>query len=223
MQHVLECRRCQRKFISENWKARFCGRSCYFASRTGIRRPDIFVPRERRKCRTCGKEFITGGTDGPMKKSTCSLSCAARIPRGRRRTRITARQMSCCEAAWFAGIVDGEGFIVLTNKQYPAPNFTLGVSNTSRELLERILVVTGCGRLDDESRFREHNNPYASRSWKWCAMTANAIVLLKQILPWLIVKKARAEKAIAGERWEPGFGLSEGKKKQMEATFGKKP
>lgn len=222
MQHQLVCKQCGCSFTSQNWKAIFCGNACYFKSRIGTRRPDLIVPRERRLCRTCGKEFITGGTDGSIKKSTCSLSCAARVPRGRRRTVVTARQMTCCEAAWLAGIIDGEGFIVLTNKQYPTPNFSLGVSNTSRELLERILAVTGCGRLDDDQRARQHTNPYASPSWKWCAMTANAVVLLKQILPWLIVKKARAEKAIAGERWEPGFGLSPGKRRQMEATFGRK-
>lgn len=222
MDHLLTCCQCQASFVSINRKARFCGRYCYHLSQLGRRRPEITVKRETRRCKTCGIEFTIGGSDGPTKRVCCSLQCAARIPRGRRRTKVTARIMTPTETAWLAGIVDGEGFICVTNKRFPTPTFILGVSNTCRPLLTRILEVTGCGRLDDSTRGVDRMNPYASRSWKWCAMTANALILLEQMLPWLIVKKSRAEKALAGERWEPGFGLSDGKKKQIEATFGPK-
>lgn len=217
MIHHLTCRHCHEPFGSLNYKAKFCSPKCFHVSQVGRRRPQLVVPREQRLCRTCGKAFMVGGADGALTRTCCSLSCAARLPRGRRTTKATARTMSAVEAAWFAGVFDGEGYVICSNKNYPTPTFILGISNTCLPFMEKVLEVAGCGRLTvDRRQTRDH-----SCSWKWTLSSSrNTAALLVQIFPWLIVKRARAEKAIAGERWENGFDLSPGKARQIRAAYG---
>src|SRR6516164_2619238 len=110
-------------------KVLYCSRDCFYKSRVGRRRELDPSEKEERVCLRpgCGKAFIVGGGGNrPRTAKYCSRTCSKNaywqsIRRGETPppTRATfegqshdvARTMSETEAAWFAGIVDGEGCI----------------------------------------------------------------------------------------------------------------
>ena len=62
------------------------------------------------------------------------------------------KNLSTSEAAYLAGLIDGEGSITLSRK-YRGENRQLGVSisNTDRRLLEWVLKVIGVGRVTNKA------------------------------------------------------------------------
>lgn len=62
----------------------------------------------------------------------------------------TARLMTPCEAAWMAGIVDGEGTITVRSKAYPGGKHYqvagISVPNTDVAMIARLVECTGIGR-----------------------------------------------------------------------------
>lgn len=99
--------------------------------------------------------------------------------------------MSEVECAWMAGLIDGEGTIVRTKNG--RDNYSLRLSNTSRPLLDRIMEVAGTGALYDIPKHQSHHKS----AWLWQVNTRNAALLLRQVLPWLIVKRERAEEVLS--------------------------
>lgn len=103
------------------------------------------------------------------------------------------KKLSVEHAAYLAGIIDGEGHITITSCAYRGRQklaLMVGVSNNSLELLEWILITTGCGKIYHRSRF--HNKGCV---WNLTG-SQNVIFLLEQIIPYLILKKDQAILAI---------------------------
>lgn len=104
------------------------------------------------------------------------------------------KELSITEASYIAGILDGEGHITITSCQRRGKqklNCVVGVSNNSNELLNWIKEKTGCGNIYHRSRF--HN--------EGCVWTVSGkyqiISLLKQLVPYLIIKKEQALLAVS--------------------------
>lgn len=62
--------------------------------------------------------------------------------------------MNETEAAWLAGLMEGEGYFVLTTKRPPRKDglpsmrqATIGVKMTDLDIIERLRTITGVGRL----------------------------------------------------------------------------
>jgi LAGLIDADG DNA endonuclease family protein len=97
------------------------------------------------------------------------------------------------DAAWLAGLVDGEGHIRLDD-----PNKTgrlylrICLVNTNYELLERVNEVVGAGTIHTRKKGQEHHKD----SWAWQIGGKAAEQVLGQILPWLIVKREKAVEAL---------------------------
>lgn len=94
------------------------------------------------------------------------------------------------EKAYLAGIIDGEGSIMLTRfhkNEYPSP--CVSVSSTDLELLEWIKQTTGMGRIIPKKNYDmdRHLDSYTYR-----VIYNDAIALLKKIQPYLIINKKRA-------------------------------
>lgn len=97
------------------------------------------------------------------------------------------------EKAYIAGIIDGEGSIMLTRfhkNQYHSP--CVSISSTDIELLEWIKKTTGMGKIINKKNYNEekHKNSYTYR-----VIYDDALSLLREIEPYLVIeqKKLRAQ------------------------------
>lgn len=97
------------------------------------------------------------------------------------------------QSAWLAALIDGEGCI-LFSKRYRG--ITLQVTNTAVSLLNFVMSVTGVGSIT--------RNDWKNRKTKWSdayrwriAARDSVLRLLRSILPYLIVKRDKARRAIA--------------------------
>lgn len=105
----------------------------------------------------------------------------------------TARLMSPTEAAWVAGIVDGEGTITIRTKPYPGGKryqvASLSVCNTDTELIAQVVEFTGIGRL----YFNIRANHKRKEVWRWQTDQRQAAAVVEQLLPWLTAKRRVGE------------------------------
>jgi hypothetical protein len=101
------------------------------------------------------------------------------------------------EKAYIAGIIDGEGSIMLTrfhNNQLPSP--CVSIASTSLELLTYIKGVANIGTIKGK---KNYNKDKHKNSFSYVIKYDNAINLLIDIYPYLILddKKKRAHMIIS--------------------------
>ena len=99
------------------------------------------------------------------------------------------KKLKCSEAAYLAGIIDGEGWITIERGLY----YMIGVGNTSLELLEWIQNVVGAGTI-------RKNKIYGNQKQAWTYKLSGALPvhdLLKQIRKYMIIKQEKADNAIS--------------------------
>lgn len=101
------------------------------------------------------------------------------------------------EKAYLAGIIDGEGSIMLIRfhkNQHPSP--CINIASASIELLEWILKTTGVGRIQSKKNYKPHCH---SDSYTYTVRYDDAIWLISQIEPHLVItqKKQRAKMILA--------------------------
>jgi hypothetical protein len=95
------------------------------------------------------------------------------------------------DAAYIAGIIDGEGTISLSRK-HKSDNrqLVISISNTERQLLEYIFQAVGTGKLTRKKTSQEKHTP----SFTYSITNRQALDLLEQIKPYLkTYKSSRAE------------------------------
>lgn len=98
------------------------------------------------------------------------------------------RTLSQEEAAYIAGIIDGEGTITLTHIHRNANRqLVVSVSSTERELLDYILHTVGAGRITNKRAAHAHHTP----SLAYAINNRQALSLLGQVAPFLRTYKAR--------------------------------
>ena len=184
------CPQCGRTEVIPEWAAaakKFCSRACFLAS--GGLQVSKRGPRYK-ACLVCGADFLVGGASNP-KPSTkyCSPKCRERAPW----RQPTPNSLTDVEAAWLAGLFDGEGSIIFA-KNRPAKNVRITITNCCHFLVERVLEVTGTGSIIDMGN--ERRNPNHSPSWNWACYGENARILLRRMEPWLIAKREKVQHAL---------------------------
>lgn len=101
------------------------------------------------------------------------------------------RKLLETDAAYIAGIVDGEGTISLL--RHHAGEFrrpVVSVANTDYALLQYLLDTIGAGRITNKRTAKRHHTP----SFTFVVYSRQALALLEQITPFLrTYKRARAE------------------------------
>jgi len=109
--------------------------------------------------------------------------------------RLQINQLSDIDAAYIAGFVDGEGCLSLCRVNANDPNRTtnyvirLRVSNTFPGIIDWIALKVGFGSVRSTKKYKDHyKQPY-----EWYLTGRRATVLLKQLYPYLKVKKLQAE------------------------------
>lgn len=99
------------------------------------------------------------------------------------------------DAAYIAGIVDGEGTITLSRlHRNEQRRIVVSISNNERALLEYIRETVGAGRISNKRTYGERHAP----SYHYQISSRQALALLRQIAPHLRTYKAyRARLALA--------------------------
>ena len=98
-----------------------------------------------------------------------------------------AKTLSTAEAAYLAGLVDGEGTITLTRKhRTERRQLALSISSTERRILEYVLNTAGVGKITNKARSKDHH----LQSYTYAVYNRQALQLLKQISPYLLSYKA---------------------------------
>lgn len=103
--------------------------------------------------------------------------------------------MNKIDLGWVAGIVDGEGSIVLM-PGYRAPRVT--VVSTDIEILKTLKILVG-GYIYPRKDKRKHT----FQAWMWVVNSRFALDLLKEIAPYLRVPMKRARAECLLKNWKP--------------------
>lgn len=104
-------------------------------------------------------------------------------------------KLSIAEAAYIAGIIDGEGTIGTTSRNPTVKRdrarltLRVAVSMTTPRIAEWLIEVTGLGFRERQGYTRKGNQ---CPTFIWSAAAAGAASLLEQVLPYLLLKQANA-------------------------------
>ena len=98
------------------------------------------------------------------------------------------KTLSEIDAAYIAGIIDGEGTITLT-RTHRGENRrpVVSISSTELELLTYVRSVIGAGRITTKVCAREHHSP----SFTYSITSRQALTLLAHVCPFLRTYKLK--------------------------------
>ncbi len=190
------CQNCKQSFErNQNRIYLFCSRICYH--KYGNKQYKKGNPKMiEHKCKWCGNIWKSLSSAG-AKTQYCSRSCQAYA-----RTRILVpNQLNISEAAYLAGILDGEGSIGIFDRRKTRPNsirpsLKLSIGNTDKSLMDWICKTTGIGKIE----IRTTNNILSNKPmYYWHLNSISVLLLLKQLLPYLIIKHSLALSAFASQ------------------------
>ena len=100
----------------------------------------------------------------------------------------TPRSIREIDAAYIAGLIDGEGTITLSRKhRNEYRQLAVSISNTERVLLEYVLQTVGAGKITRKRVSHSHHTP----SYTYAIYNRQALRLLEQLQPHLKGYKAR--------------------------------
>lgn len=92
------------------------------------------------------------------------------------------------EKAYIAGIIDGEGSIMLIRNNYNKfPSPCISISSTTLELLEWIKNTTHVGKIIKKKIYKE----YHKDSYSFVVTYNDAINLMSEIYPFLVINSKR--------------------------------
>ena len=131
------------------------------------------------------------------------ISCPAastnsRPGTGRGATRVSrfmtgkgkAKLISDSDAAYIAGLIDGEGTVTLTRRhRNENRQVCVAISSTERPMLEHVLEVVGVGKITNKAPSSERHAP----SFTYNISNRQALHLLEFVIPWL--KSYKRERA----------------------------
>lgn len=98
--------------------------------------------------------------------------------------------MKDTEKAYLAGIIDGEGSIMLTRfhrNEYHSP--CVSIASTDLELLEWVKSTVKSGKITSKKNYNKERH---KDSYTYTIIYDDAIKLLKEIEPYLVILKKRA-------------------------------
>lgn len=103
-------------------------------------------------------------------------------------TTQTVNQLTPVDAAYIAGLIDGEGTITLTRKhRNENRQLAVSISSTEKNLLEFVMDSVGVGKITNKRIAQAHHTP----SFVYAVYNRQALDLLEQLFPYLRGYKAR--------------------------------
>lgn len=183
------CLHCGKVFYVKPWELRrgrgsYCGPECYRASRKGREVP-ARRRRQSRVCPVCGKEYEVGGRAGKREQEVCSRSCANRA---RYRTGAHANELIIADAAYLAGLIDGEGSIMILPRG-TSISVKLTIANTYLPALEWVRQITGVGAVNDSRPATDRHRA----GYIFHVNSEAAESILRQVRPYLRIKHEQAD------------------------------
>lgn len=105
-----------------------------------------------------------------------------------------AKNLSTAQAAYIAGLVDGEGTVTLTRKhRNENRQLALTICSTEKVLLRHVLECTGVGKITNKARSKAHH----LKSFTYAVYNRQALQVLEQIGQYLLsYKSSRAALAL---------------------------
>lgn len=106
-------------------------------------------------------------------------------------------QITDTQAAWLAGIIDGEGCIAVMRQvraDRPSVRYwiTLRISMVHYPTLENIQQITGLSKVHARKGSKPRQ-PNERQPWYWNVASREAAAVLTRVLPFLVTKRIEAE------------------------------
>ncbi len=130
------------------------------------------------------------------------------------------KKLSEIDSAWLAGVIDGEGSIGLYDYGKEGRRVLIQIGNTNEQFVQKVKELIGCGSSINRQHFGGGHKGRKAMYHYTLKGSARCYVILKQIYPYLIIKKDLAERIIKEIETAP-FGrwkncTEESRKKQSE-------
>lgn len=102
----------------------------------------------------------------------------------------SCHKLNASEAAYIAGLIDGEGTVTLVRKHANEHRqLCVSISSTERNILENVLSSTGVGKITNKRRSASHHSP----SFVYAVYNRQALDLLQMTNKYLVsYKRLRA-------------------------------
>jgi len=92
------------------------------------------------------------------------------------------QKLTAIDAAYIAGLIDGEGTVTLTRKhKNENRQLCISISSTEIDLLEFVLSAAGVGKITNKQASKSHH----AHSYTYAVYNRQALVLLEQTPPYL--------------------------------------
>lgn len=104
-------------------------------------------------------------------------------------------KLSKTDAAYIAGIIDGEGCVTLSKKKDPSMRLGYGlrphitVVNTNKKLIQFLKDITNLGVVYSGQDKKKNSKPH----FRWQLWSQQARSFLLEILPYLVLKQKQAQ------------------------------
>jgi hypothetical protein len=128
------------------------------------------------------------------------------------------RNLSREDAAYIAGLIDGEGTLSLSRRHRGENRqFVISISNTEARLLNYVCRAAGAGRITRKRTSKNNHTP----SGTYTISNRQALDLLQQITPYLRTYKAKRAKLVLDHylRLTPRNGKYTAVQKKARAAF----
>ena len=116
------------------------------------------------------------------------------------------------DLAWAAGLFDGEGCVQIkrdyndkVNRRWTTYSLRAIVVNTHVPTLVRFKAIVGIGTIRPMAFYGAHSKKSKQR-WEWQAVSKQAEMVLRALLPYLVTKKAQAEIALLSREYQGKIG-----------------
>ena len=129
-----------------------------------------------------------------------------------------AKNLSREDAAYIAGLIDGEGTLSLSRRHRGENRqFVISISNTESKLLNYVRRVVGVGRTTRKRTSKSNHTPSST----YTIRNRHALDLLRQITPYLRTYKAKRAKLVLDHylRLTPRNGKYTAAQKKARAAF----
>ena len=130
----------------------------------------------------------------------------------------TRNKLTNVEKAYAAGLIDGEGHIIIYkhdrtkilryHNKTPTYILIVGCTNTEEKMITFLFERWGASRNS-----RRHRNPKWKPVYEWVIQAKKALKFLEDIYPYLITKKYKAELAI---RFQKGMERKKNRKERVK-------
>ena len=184
------CGHCGKEYTRPEWRKygdKFCSNVCYWASK--ILPEELRAKGRECTCLFCKKVFYSWHKHPRYCSHACSVKHHTKY--------ATPYILSVPDAAYLAGILDGEGSII----QVKPHTWRVAIYQSDEPFILWVREVTGTGLAA-----KRPATSYAGKNlvkqgvfkvgWHWQLYGHNAALFIRQLLPYLRIKRALAEEML---------------------------